>query len=64
MAAKKDGLKESEVKGYIRLFKNDKMIREKLLHRKSVRKEYLNQYLQIAKESDDGIFEIRIELNI
>lgn len=64
MAAKEGGLNETQVKGYIRLFKNGKMIREQLMHRKFGRRKYLEEFKQIAKDSQDGFFEITIQLNI
>ena len=64
MAAKEGGLNETQVKGYIRLFKNGKMIREQLIHRKFGRRKYLEEFKRIAKDSQDGFFEITIQLNI
>lgn len=64
MATNKDGLNETQVKGYVRLFKNGKMIREQLIHRKFGRRKYLEEFMQIAKDSQDGFFEITIQLNI
>ena len=61
---KEHGIKSNEMKGIIYLFKNDKMIREQIFHRKYKRQKYLKEFMEIAKVGTDDSYYITIKLDI
>ena len=57
-------VKQSQIKGVIRLFKNDRVIREKSFFRKYDRQRHLKEFNEVAKIGTDDSYYITIQLNI
>lgn len=61
--SRKYNLRNDETKGWMYLFKNDKLIRDRPFHNRKLRRFYLNEFMEACKTGTGDIYYIDIKLD-
>jgi hypothetical protein len=62
-ASRKYNIKHDETKGWIYLFKNDKLIRDRPFHTRRMRRQWMNEFLDACKKGTEDSYYIDIKLD-
>jgi hypothetical protein len=57
-------IKNDETKGWIYLFKNDKLIRDRPFHTRRMRRQWMNEFLDACKKGTEDSYYIDIKLEM